>query len=470
MSRPGIISGGEKTIFRKNPTEANATSHMGVYARHPGVTPKYARNRGKRDSEFSDTIARIYVQLPGTLAPETFLESLPPESRILGEALALGAGNGGAGGTGFIDFILMSANEQFIEKTQIVNTLTDTYVAFYAGQEAPVFQYSGVVLNTYQDDQRVWMLRMYRDILRGTRLAQRGLLASLRYDSFIVRGYLENLTLNIQSSTQTSGSFSFSFRVKEMVIHTEALALPTTSRGLSKGVFGSLTVGSESSNTLRAASLGNINNPSTANFGPNQNFESEETLLFRRDFDKRAEDPLAQHVLGLANTYVDGAPVLVDPANPSNRSATIFPTATENLLKFSANPTDDGLRGLSNVRNTGPVISAQIANQLSPAEGVNPERSLFNSEADFRVASDAFFQERLDFTAKEQAIANLPLAEQALARKKLNTPTNVLDALTPKRKPPLGRGGNQIKKTHTLWGNPLEEVDLLPGGKHGGVR
>jgi len=450
MARPGIISGGEKTIFRKNPTEDNATSHMGVYARHPGVTPKYARNRGKRDAEFSDTIARIYVQLPGTMAPETFLESLPPESRVLGEALALGASNGGAGGTGFIDFILMSANEQFIEKTQIVNTLTDTYVAFYAGQEAPVFQYNGVVLNTYQDDQRVWMLRMYRDILRGTRLAQRGLLASLRYDSFIVRGYLENLSLNIQSGTQTSGSFSFNFRVKEMVVHTEALALPTTSRGLSKGVLGSLTVGSESSNTLRAASLSTINNPSTSNFGPNQNFESE-TLLFSRGFDSRPEDPLAQHLLGLSNTYVDGAPVITDPANPANRAATIFPTTTENLLKFSTNPTDDGLQGLSNVRNTGPVISAQITNQLSPAEGVDPNRSLFTSDADFRIAAAPFLQARRVLSAQERQIRRLfpgieSFDDEFVAR--LNTPATILEAVNERRVPPRGsRGGNKVVRT-----------------------
>ena len=184
MVAPGILTGG-KNLFKRNPSEANAESRQGVFGVHPGATPKYALNRGPRDAEYSDTVARIYVELPATLKKQDFLLSLPPESRTLGQLLTLGGASGGTAGTGFIDFILQTAQENFQEKTQIVNTLTDNYVAFYAGQEAPLFNYAGTVLNTYQDDQRVWLLKLYRDILRGTRLAQRGLIASLRYDSFI---------------------------------------------------------------------------------------------------------------------------------------------------------------------------------------------------------------------------------------------------------------------------------------------
>jgi hypothetical protein len=173
-------------------------------------------------------MARMYVELPSRTTRASFLATVSEEARPLAEILLSGTGTAGSGGTGFIDFLLTSATENFQEKAQIVDTLTDNYVAFYSGEEPPLFQYSGVLLNTYQDDQRVWMFRLYKEILRGTRLASRNLIMKLRYDSFIVSGYMESLSMALSGETEhTASQFTFTMRVKSMTVLTPALGSPT---------------------------------------------------------------------------------------------------------------------------------------------------------------------------------------------------------------------------------------------------
>jgi hypothetical protein len=210
--------------------------NRGIHGNQPGATPKYAINKGRRDQEYRDTLARLFIDLPPNTYKQ-FLDSLPKETQPLAQVLA-NEGRG-VGGTGFIDFILVNTQEGFEEKSQIVDTLTDNYVAFYTGQAPPLFQYSGTLFNTYQDDQRVWMLRLYRDILRGSKLANRNLIARLKYDSFIVSGYLESLVLGLNADTETAGTFQFAMRVKHMTVFTEALGAPTvvSSPATDKRVF-----------------------------------------------------------------------------------------------------------------------------------------------------------------------------------------------------------------------------------------
>src|SRR4051812_11831318 len=104
---------------------------QGVFALHPLATPKYAKNRGLRDAEFRDTLARLYIALPTTGDPTTdkttrdnYLNSLPGDAAT--QALAnvlLGANSNG--GTGFVDFFLTAANEAFQEVMQIDKVMAD---------------------------------------------------------------------------------------------------------------------------------------------------------------------------------------------------------------------------------------------------------------------------------------------------------------------------------------------------------
>jgi hypothetical protein len=190
---------------------------QGVFALNPLATPKYARNRGVRDAEFRDTVARIYVSLADA-SPTTqaaYLASLPQEAKVLAQVLL---GNNSHGASGFIDFILTQAVETTQEVVQCEKVVGDDYVAFFFGQAPPTFQYSGYLLNSLQDDQRIGFAIAYQQLLRGTQLARRGALARLRYDGVIVSGTMTTHQQTLNADNEMAVPFSFSFLVKEMRI------------------------------------------------------------------------------------------------------------------------------------------------------------------------------------------------------------------------------------------------------------
>jgi hypothetical protein len=194
---------------------------MGVFAQFPGATPKYAINKGARDNEYRETMARLYIQMSaGERAG--FIQSVPQESRELARVLC-GVNPGGIGGTGFVDFLLQTVSEPFQEKVQIVETLSDNFIVYTFGQAAPQFQYSGTLLNTYQDDQRVWMMRMYRDIMRATQLARRRKLIRLRYDSVIVTGVMIAHQQSLSGDIENAAQFAFTLIPTQYTIYTPAV-------------------------------------------------------------------------------------------------------------------------------------------------------------------------------------------------------------------------------------------------------
>lgn len=190
---------------------------QGVFAANPLMTPKYARNRGLRDAEFRDTLARIYVSLadadPGTQS--AYLASLPQEARPLAQVLL---GNNNQGASGYVDFILTQAVEAVQEVVQVEKVVGDDYVAFMFGQAPATFQYTGFLLNSLQDDQRSGFAVAYNQILRGTQMARRGTLARLRYDSMIISGTMIAQQQTLNSDNEMAVPFAFSFLVKEYVI------------------------------------------------------------------------------------------------------------------------------------------------------------------------------------------------------------------------------------------------------------
>ena len=188
----------------------------GVFSEFPSSTPKWLGSRGERAVDFRETMARMFIQL-GEKERKRFLDSVDNskrsngpsdagESRILASVLA---GTEKTGGKGYIDFLLQQADHPHQEKSQVVETLADNYVVYYFGQAAVPFSYAGTVLNTFEDDQAINLLRIYRDMIRGTQLARRRKLLQLRYNGMIVSGSVMNLSLGLTADPETSMSFSF---------------------------------------------------------------------------------------------------------------------------------------------------------------------------------------------------------------------------------------------------------------------
>jgi hypothetical protein len=194
---------------------------QGVYAEYPFSTPKYAKNKGLRDNEFKETLARFYISLAGGSANApgaivNYLASVPDQAKPLAKVLV--GSNTTNGGTGFIDFFLTQINETFAEVAQVEKVLSDNYVAFFFGSEPPVFQYSGMLLNSVQDDQRIGMAIAYQHLIRGTQLARRGALLRVRYDDVIVSGTVMNMSQVLNADNELAVPFNFSLLVKEYLI------------------------------------------------------------------------------------------------------------------------------------------------------------------------------------------------------------------------------------------------------------
>jgi len=191
------------------------TPPKGIFGAYPGYTPKYAINSGEQEKDFRETMARMFLQVPNY---KEFLKSLGSDPALKQLASVLGGqasdAGGTTGGSGYMDFLLQGVQHSFQEKAQVIEVLTDDHVAYFFGQAAPVFNYNGTLINTKQDDQAVNMLRLYKNFGRGSQLAARNTLISLRYDGQIVSGVMMNLTYSLNSEMETAIPFSFSLLVK----------------------------------------------------------------------------------------------------------------------------------------------------------------------------------------------------------------------------------------------------------------
>lgn len=211
---PGVdsIPASENEVV--NPAYDPSRGPGGVFARYlQGATPKYAINDGtEREPGQAKTLARMYIK---TSHLNTLKNSIT-DAEVKHQLIDILAKNPVNNNAGYVDFFLSQINHSFQEKVQVVETLSDNYVAYYFGSAAPVFNYTGFLLNTVQDDQAVAFLRLYQAILRGTQLARRGLVVSLRYDSYVVVGTMMNYSDSRTANAETAVQFSFSFLVKKM--------------------------------------------------------------------------------------------------------------------------------------------------------------------------------------------------------------------------------------------------------------
>jgi hypothetical protein len=189
----------------------------GIFSAFPGATPKYAKNLGEEEKDFRETMARMFMQVPNY---ENFVGEYSEEKNMQQIAAVLGGqvseGKDTTGGSGYMDFILQNVQHAFHEKMQVVEVLADDHVAYFFGQGTMTFSYSGTLINTKQDDQALNMLRLYAEFGRGSKLAARNTLISLRYDDVFVSGAITNLTYSLNAETEMAVPFSFNLLVKKL--------------------------------------------------------------------------------------------------------------------------------------------------------------------------------------------------------------------------------------------------------------
>lgn len=226
VARSPIIRAVEAITRANNKAGGRPTHSRGVFSAYPMSTPKFAKHTQNRRHEFDDTMARMFV--PVTSAEyQAFISSFSdPITRSIMKVLS--GDNARQGGSGYIDFLLTSAQHSFDERVQVTETLGDSYVAYFFGHAPQTFAYQGVLLNTFQDDWAMNMFRVFRDIGRGTQLARHRKTFKLRYDSMIVTGAMLNFSWSLSADMQMSCPFSFNLLVKSVQIIHGGLSAPTS--------------------------------------------------------------------------------------------------------------------------------------------------------------------------------------------------------------------------------------------------
>lgn len=212
-------------IRKSNAERGRDVQSRGVFSALPLMSPKYARHTAADRNDREETMARMFIQVnPSDY--KAFLASIADsETRKIAQALT--GDNVKQGGIGYCDFLLQRADHSMVEKMQIVDTLSDNYVAFFFGQAPAIWSYSGMLYNTYQDDWTMRMMRIYRELARGTQLAKHGCVVSLRYDSLVVSGAITSFNFSMTAESPLACAFNFTLLVKSAIVMYGGYAPPT---------------------------------------------------------------------------------------------------------------------------------------------------------------------------------------------------------------------------------------------------
>jgi len=221
-----IIAVNAELNARNNAVTGRDVHANGVFGSYPGATPKYARHLLNRKNDNMDTMARMFIQIPPQ-EYDRFIKSLG-DTEMQRIAKVLTGDNVNKGGKGYFDFLLQNVVHSLSERMQVVETLADNYVSFFFGASPPVWQYSGTLYNTYQDDWTMRMFRIYNQLARGTALARRKYLLQIKYDSLLVTGAMTNFSFTLTSGREMATSFNFTLLVKSAVVLYGGLNPPTT--------------------------------------------------------------------------------------------------------------------------------------------------------------------------------------------------------------------------------------------------
>lgn len=213
----------------------------GVFANFmQGMTAKYSQNTdGYRSDFYRNTLARLFIRVDAT-EMNLFASSVSDQHtesqlvpRIAGTVARRQPNRttGGAGvndanaradqtasTNGYLDFCIQQASMPLQEKLDLKETLADNYVAYFFGQAPPMWTFSGWLFNSVQDDQATNFLRLYLEILRGTQLARRQKVVSLKIDSYIITGAIVATNFSLQSNMEVVVPFQFQMLVKHVAV------------------------------------------------------------------------------------------------------------------------------------------------------------------------------------------------------------------------------------------------------------
>jgi len=119
-------------------------------------------------------------------------------------------------GKAYVGFILTGVQESHSEKVEVVNLPGDTFASYFYGAAPRQFNFSGILLNTDQDQWRDSFEEIYEKYLRGSVSSRNFSIVQVSYNGRVVSGWLTNLTQQLNSDNDHYANFSFSVLVSRI--------------------------------------------------------------------------------------------------------------------------------------------------------------------------------------------------------------------------------------------------------------
>ncbi len=116
----------------------------------------------------------------------------------------------------YIGFILVQVQEQHNEKYETVPLAGDSFASFFYGSQPSTYTFTGVALNTTQDNWRDSLEVLYADYIRGSAAVRNRTIVQLKYDQRIVTGFISSFSQAIESTTQSTSQFQLSVVVTDI--------------------------------------------------------------------------------------------------------------------------------------------------------------------------------------------------------------------------------------------------------------
>lgn len=153
--------------------------------------------------------------------------------------------------SGFANFFVTDVNVSFSEKTQIMTTFGDNEVVYYFGKQPIIFNISGLLFDSMENDWFSKFLTLYAGVIRGTQLAKSFSLVQITFPNMIVTGTISALSHSQNSQRDTDIPFQMQFIAKEVI------PLPTVMpSGTAQNLVGSLVDFKATRSGLQGYSLG----------------------------------------------------------------------------------------------------------------------------------------------------------------------------------------------------------------------
>lgn len=122
----------------------------------------------------------------------------------------------GEGTGGYRKFLLTDSQVSYNEQMQIHKTFGDGEVTYFFGRQPMVFNFTGVLFDSLEQDWFTKFIYLYAEFLRGTQLAKNYELVSIVLPNISMKGYITGLSHSQNSTNDTLIPFNFQFLAKEV--------------------------------------------------------------------------------------------------------------------------------------------------------------------------------------------------------------------------------------------------------------